>query len=85
MELVYSTNDCILMECRYTIVFSIFSYAVKNDHLSMIYFKQRDLLYKTMGKGNASEDIFLESLIKNIIICMSSVILKINASNLSLC
>jgi hypothetical protein len=43
------------------------------------------MLYKTLAKGNYSEDHFLESLIKNIIICMSSVILKINALNLSLC
>lgn len=83
MELILKTTDLMLMECRYTVVFSIFSYALKVDQLSMVYFKQREVLYRIISR-NCSLDDFHENMMKNVIICLSSIMLKINTCNISL-
>lgn len=83
MELALKTGDMVVQENRYTAVFNIFSYGVRNDHLSMIYFKQRELLYGIIQR-KAPLDDFHENMVKNIIICLSSVMLRINQASISL-
>lgn len=61
----------------------MFSYSIKTDNLSVIYFKQRELLYKIIWR-NVPLDEFHEAFIKNIIIGLSSIIIRINTASLSL-
>ncbi len=83
MKLVLSTQDLTVMECRYTAAFNIFSYAIKNDHLSIVYFKQRELLYQSKNQNGPMTDL-RDSIMKNVIICMSSLMLKMNTNSISL-